>query len=201
VLDTDDLGSELRSIVREAGSHYSLAYQPAAGGSPTAGRSHEIEVRLSDLSLTARYRRGYVEKDAETWMTERILGALNLGISENPLGARLGAGEVRLGEKGTYRFPLHVIVPVERLAFEGDAVSRIAEVQVIVMARRTDTGALSRKEQSYRLQAAPGATGLANLPIELELEAGVYLTAVGIRDQASREASFISTTVQVGDAE
>jgi VWFA-related protein len=201
VLDRSELGPELQRIVEESGDRYSLAYEPARGESAAASgglrREHFIEVRVPD-GLTARYRRGYVEQDVESWMMERILGAMNLGIAENPLDARLGAGEVSEAEGGRYRFPLHVMVPVERVTFEGNTEPRIAEIQVTVLARHLDTGTVVRRDQSYRLQTRPGAGGFADLPIVLELEGGVHVTAVGVRDLGSREASFVSTTVQVG---
>lgn len=208
LLDRSELEPDLRGIVEESGDHYSLAFEPAHGPSAArakdARRSHEIEVRLGDRSLTARYRRGYVEKDPDTWLTERVLGALNLGIADNRLEARLGAGQVSAGEEGGFRFPLHVIVPIEHLAFVDVAANpgdelRVAELQVAVLARHIDTGVVVRRDQSYRLKGSPGATGSASLPIELRLEGGVYLTAVGVRDQTTGEASFISTTLQVGD--
>jgi VWFA-related protein len=208
LLDRSELEPDLRGIVEESGNHYSLAFQPTRSSSARRSggerREHEIEVRLRDRSLTARYRRGYVEKDPDTWLTERVLGALNLGIADNPLEARLGAGQVSAGDDGGFRFPLHVMVPVEHLAFVDVAASpgdemRIAELQVAVLARHIDTGVIVRRDQNYRLKGAPGATGVASLPIEMQLEGGVYLTAVGVRDQTTGEASFISTTLQVGD--
>jgi len=208
LLDRSELEPDLRGIVEESGDHYSLAFEPSRSSSTTRSgsekREHEIEVRLRDRSLTARYRRGYLEKDPDTWLTERVLGALNLGIADNRLEARLGAGQISAGEGGGFRLPLHVMVPVEHLAFVDVAASsgdemRLAELQVAVLARHIDTGVIVRRDQSYRLRGEPGATGLANLPIELQLDGGIYLTAVGVRDQATGEASFISTTLQVGD--
>ncbi len=204
IFNRNNLGPELARIGQDLQSYYSLAYQPPAstdGGK--ARREHRIEVRLSDDSLSARYRRGYLEKDPGRWLAERIEGALNLGITNNPLGVRLGAGDVtpgaaRPGGEATFRLPLHVMVPVERLAFLPRDGAHVAEITVRAMARSLGTGAVATRQQTYRVKGSPGAQGFANLVLELELGAGAQLTAIGIRDLASREASFVSTTLELG---
>ncbi len=206
VFNRNDLGPELARIGQDLRTYYSLAYQPPAGkdrGGGKGKREHRIEVRLADGSWTARYRRGYLEKDAGRWLAERIEGALNLGITNNPLGVRLGAGdilpgEVRPGGEGTFRLPLHVMVPVERLAFLPRDGGHVAEITVRAMARSLATGAVATRQQTYRVKGSPGAKGFANLVLELELGEGAQLTAVGVRDLVSREASFISTTLDLG---
>lgn len=195
VLNQNDFGSELRSIARESRTYYSLGYEPPAG---SAVRDHRIEVRLRDKSLTARYRRGYLEKDRSQWLTERIEGALNLGLTDNPLEVRLGAGTVAAGAEGSYRMPLLVMVPAERLAFLPRGEGHVAEVIVRVMTRAMDSSSLSVFDKTFQVKGAPGVTGLAQLAVELELSGGAHLTAVGVQDAGSREASFVSTTLQFG---
>ncbi len=207
IFNRNDLGPELAKIGQDLRTYYSLAYSPPAGD-PGAkqGREHRIEVRLRDDSLTARYRRGYLEKDDDRWLAERIEGALNLGITNNPLGVRLGAGDVTPGEarpggEATFRLPLHVMVPVERLAFVPGDGAHVAEITVRAMVRSLASGALATRQQTYRVKGSPGAQGFANLLLELELGEGAQLTALGIRDLGSREASFVSTTLQMGSGE
>jgi hypothetical protein len=211
VFNRNELGPDLVRISRDLGTYYSLAYRPPPGdgdrreggpreGGPREGgpREHSIEIRLADGSLDARYRRGYVEKNDTRWLMERIEGALNLGITDNPLGIRLGAGDIRPAGEGTFRVPIHVMVPVERLAFLPREGSHVAEVTVRAMARSLESGAVATRGQTFRVKGAPGATGWASLTLELELGAGAQLTALGVRDEASREASFVSTTLQLG---
>ncbi len=195
VLNQNEFGDELDRIAREMGTYYSLAYEPPAGGDVL---DHRIEVRVSDGSLNARYRRGYLEKSASRWLLERIEGALNLGISDNPLEVRLGAGELSSGGEGSFRLPLHVMVPVERLAFMPRQEGASAEIVVRVLARNTSTRALVMFDKTFVVPGSPGATGFADLTIVLELPEGTHLTAVGVQDTTSREASFVSTTLQIG---
>ena len=192
VFNRNDLGPELARIASSARSYYSLAYAPPRGDA--AGTAHRIEVELDDASLTARYRRGYLEKSSDRWLGERVEGALNLGITRNPLGVGLGAGAAEIGEEGKVKIPLVVQLPVDRLTFlPRDGGEWIAEVVVKVLARRLDSDALALRDQTFRLRGAPGATGRVDLPVTLELDGGMYLTAVGVRDHASREVSYIST--------
>lgn len=198
VYSQNDLGPELSRIGSELQHYYSLAYQPPAGGSGGDRRQHDIEVRLADRSLTPRYRRGYLEKDPTQWLVERIEGALNLGITSNPLAVRLGAGAVEEPSPGTYRMPLHVMVPVERLAFLPSQGSFFADLRLHILTRAVDGNELVSQDKSFRVQGSPEATGFADLAVALELVAGTHVTAIGVQDANTREASFVSTTLQVG---
>lgn len=201
VFNQNDLAPALAGIGRDLGTYYSLAYSPPAGEKKDAGkerRQHRIEVRLRDKDWTARYRRGYVEKDAKQWLTERIEGALNLGITSNPLEVRLGAGEIRPGDEETFYLPLHVMIPVERLVFLPQGDSLLAEVTLRAMIRSVGSGTMTVQDKTVRVKGAPGATGFASLVMELKLDAGTHVTALGVRDEGSGEASFVSTLLQVG---
>ena len=198
VFNQSDLAPELSRIGGEIQHYYSLAYRPPAGGTGGERRDHRIEVSVGDRSLTTRYRRGYLEKDPSQWLTERIEGALNLGLTSNRLEVRLGAGAIRESAPGTYRIPLHVMVPVERLAFLPQAGMRLAAITLRVMARPVDGSRMLVEDRTFQVQGAPGATGFADLAVELEMAAGTHVTAIGVRDDNTREASFISTTLQVG---
>lgn len=204
IFNQNEPGTELVEVARDLQSYYSVAYRPPADDASDAKkrrREHRIEVRLGDDSLKARYRRGYLEKDDDRWLMERIQGALNLGITSNPLEVKIGAGEVRPGAADgprTSHIPLHVMVPVERLTFLPHDGSSVAEVTIRAMARSLESGALASRTQTYRIKGSPGAAGWADLVIELELGSGGHLTALGVRDLASREASFVSTTLDLG---
>jgi hypothetical protein len=45
----------------------------------------------------------------------------------------------------------------------------------------------------------PGATGVASLTLELELDRGTNVLAVALRDETSGTTSLVSTTIDVGD--
>jgi VWFA-related protein len=205
IFNQNELGNELAGIGRDLGTYYSLAYAPPQGkdrgtkdrSTGKGRRQHRIKVELRDRSWTARYRRGYLEKDATEWLTERIEGALNLGITSNPLEVRLGAGEIRPSGEGTFFLPLHVMAPVERLAFLPQGGSPFAEITLRTMSRNLASGAVTLHDKTLRVKGSPEAEGFADLVIELELDEGTHLMALGVRDEATGEASFISTTLEV----
>lgn len=197
IVDRNELGPELIGIGEASRTYYSLAYEPPVASAAGGPRSHRIEVKLADGSLVARYRRGYREKGPEQWLTERIEGALNLGITSNPLAVRLGAGAIRPGAGEGRQLPLHVMVPVERLTFLPRDAERVAEIKLKVLARSLATDLLVLREKSYQVKGAPEAGGSVDLPILLELAPGAYLAAIGVQDQVSREASFVSTALEI----
>ena len=90
------------------------------------------------------------------------------------------------------------MVPAERLAFMPQGESHIAEISVRIMARSVESGQMAIRDKTLRVRGAPGATGLADLAVELDLAAGTHVTAIGVRDEATREASFVSTALQIG---
>ncbi len=198
VFNQNEFGAALRRIGQDLQSYYSLAYEPPAAGGAAGQRDHRIELRVGDGTLVSRYRRGYREKDRTRWLTERIEGALYLGIVSNPLEVRLGAGEEKTAADGSLRLPLYVMVPAERLAFLPRDGAFVTEVTVRILVRSFGTGALAMRDESFRVKGSPGATGWVSLPVELELGPGAHLAAVGVLDGGTGEASFVSTTLQVG---
>ncbi len=198
VFNRNELGPELIEIGNEIQHYYSLAYEPPATTTGSGRRDHRIEVRVADGSLKARYRRGYLEKDPGQWLTERIEGALNLGLTSNPLEVRLGAGAIQEPAPGSFRLPLHVMIPVEHLAFLPQQGSFFADVTVRALTRALDGDRLVTQDKVFRVRGSPEATGFADLVVPLELDAGTHVTAIGVQDTNTREASFVSTTLQIG---
>ncbi|HEV8628730.1 MAG TPA: VWA domain-containing protein [Thermoanaerobaculia bacterium] len=192
VINQNDFGIVLQTIGQEIQSYYSLAYRPPRAG---AGE-HRIAVSLEDRSLTARYRRGYREKDGEERMRELLESALYLGITANPLDVRLGAGAIRpRGER--HVLPLHIFVPVEGLAFVGPQDAQAAELRVQVLARNVVNPRTAWLTKGFRVRRPAGASGQADLTVEVELDAGTNVVAVGLRDEGSRATSLVSTTVEI----
>lgn len=48
------------------------------------------------------------------------------------------------------------------------------------------------------MKGSPGVEGYVNLVFELEFGEGAQMIALGVRDAASREVSFISTNLDLG---
>lgn len=198
IFNTNTFDDDLLAIAREMSSYYSLAYEPPHGGDE---REHEIRVRLKSKNLRARHRRGYRDKNADLRMTERLQGAVYLGLVDNPLGVRLGAGTVSPGGKDLMVFSLHVLVPAEKIVFLPQGEGVIAQVSVQVSTRNTKDQKGIFDHRAYRINwDTQSDQEMVSLVMDLEVPPGVHLLAVGVRDDATRETSFVSTTVEVHGA-
>ena len=199
IFNRNEFGAELTAIAREMSSYYSLAYEPSHGGDQ---REHEIKVRLKDKRLDARHRRGYRDKSPDTQMTERLQAAIYLGLVDNPLGVRLGAGTVRPAAEGNrLRMPLHVLVPAESVVFLPTGEGVVAQLSVQVSTRNTVDNKGLFDHRAYRINWQTEADReMVGVVLDLEIPPGVHLVAVGVRDDATREMSFVSTTVEIHPA-
>ena len=131
-------------------------------------------------------------------MSERLQGAVYLGLVDNPMGVRLGAGEIRAAGKGRITVPLHIMLPAESVAFlpeEGWVVAHLS-VQVATRNTKNDKGTFEHSAFRVRRSAATDRE-LVSVMMELNLPEGVHLVAVGLRDDATRESSFVTTTLQL----
>jgi VWFA-related protein len=200
IFDTNRFGAEFAQIGREMSNYYSLAYEPPHGGD---GREHRIEIRIdADANFRVRHRRGYRDKNTGARMAERLEGALFLGLVSNPLGARLGAGDLSDSGGGSFTLPLHVLVPIESMTFldppPGGEAKAMARLDVLAVARDSRGRESAVRERVFRVERPPGGDeGLANLVLTLELDRTEYTIGVAIRDLSSGETAYISTSVDL----
>jgi VWFA-related protein len=195
IFNRNEFGDELVAISQEMSSYYSLAYEPPHNGDE---REHEIDVRLKNKELQARYRKGYRDKSADVQMTERLQGAVYLGLVDNPLGVRLGAGTLVPAAKGRLDIPLHVLVPAKNITFLPNENGVVAQLSVQVSTRNTVDQKGVFDHRAYRINwHTPTDQELVALKIDLEVPPGVHLVAVGVRDDATLVTSFVSTTIEV----
>jgi VWFA-related protein len=195
VLNQNDYERALQEVGREMLNFYSLAYQSPTGGDRA---NHRIEVRLREPGLEVRYRQGYLQKSVTERFAESIQGALYLGLVDNPLEARLGAGEFRSAGEGSVILPLRVILPVEMISFVPAGETLTAAILIRVVARDIESGEVHRKDQNFQVKHDPDSGGeWMQLPVELQLNAGPHMFVVGVLDQESGLASTVSTTLEV----
>ena len=187
---------ELEKIAEDMTGFYSLAYAPTHGGD---GLEHTIEVKVRGRNLRIRHRPGYRDKSQDQRMLERLQSALYLNLMANPLGVSLGAGEITAGEKDRLKVPLHVRVPVDEITFLPQKDGDFASLKVAVLTRDERRAKSSFKQEGYRL-ARPEVEGeglTVSLVVELDLEAGIHVIAFGVRDEATRVASYVATGVDL----
>ena len=196
VFNRNRFGPELAAIGNEMNGYYSLAYEPLHDGD---GDEHQIEVDVRGAGLRARHRRGYRDKTADERLEERLESAIHLGLMSNPLAARLGAGTLEATGKNSYRLSLHVLVPVDKVAFLPTAEGELARLTVRVLGRNARNRRLADDAQTYRFARPPADTETLDLLVPLEIGRGPLVLAVGLRDEATRETSYLSTTLEIGD--
>lgn len=194
-LNQNDYVEAFSELGTEILSFYSLAYQPPAND---LGPEHKIGVRMQDRALEARYRRGYLQKSADQRFSESLQGALFLGLVDNPLQARLGAGEYRATDEGSVVVPLRVLLPVELVSFIVSGEQLMAGVLVRILSRNLENGQITRADKNFQVRHQPGGEGeWIQLPVELELGPGQHQLAIGVLDQESGVTSLVSTTVDL----
>ena len=183
-------------IGQEMTSYYSLAYEPPHGGDRG---DHQIKVRIKGKdNLNVRHRRGYRDKGSDERLNDRLYSSLYLGLSDNPLEAKLGAGAVQAAGKKTFAFPLHVAVPADKLTFMPQESGSLAGVTVEVAAKSPENVKIFKTRTSYEIPQPDGDDNpLIDLVLSLELEEGRYVLAVAVRDEASQLTSYVSTAIEI----
>lgn len=196
IFNRNQFDGELEQIANEMASYYSLAYRPLHGGDRG---EHRIRVRVRGRDLQVRHRRGYRDKSSDQRLDERLDGALYLGLIENSLDVRLGAGRLRAASRGKRRLPLHVRVPAARVAFLPLDDKEMAQIEVRVKSRNLNNANIVQESKTFLVEMPPDPeTRLLDLLFNLEIPEGVNVVAVAVRDDATRETAFVSTTVAVG---
>lgn len=150
--------------------------------------------------MKVRYRRGYQDKNPDIRMAEQLQGAVYLGLVENPLGVRLGAGSVRTLSEKSVALPLHVIVPIENVVFLPEEEGMVAHLTLQISTQLSTNQKGIFEQKVYRIAKPPEDQELLSMVLELQLPQGVHVVAVAVRDDATREASFVSTTVELNAA-
>lgn len=194
VSNTNNIAGEMGAIAREMQSYYSFAYPlPQTDDGP----EHKITVKLADSSLKVRYRKGYLAKDSDQRMNETMEGALNLGLTSNPLAIRLGAGELNEREDGSFAQELVTLIPSENVTFLPADGMYLGRLKLKVLAKNLDSdkvGMLDKRFSAVR----PVSPGSLSLPIGMVLNKGSYLIVVGVRDEVTNETSVVSTNLSIG---
>jgi VWFA-related protein len=195
IFNRNSFDAELEAISREMSAYYSMAYEPTHGGDR---KEHEIEVRMKDKGLQARHRRGYRDKDQDSQMTERLQAAIYLGLVDNPLGVRLGVGTVSPMNEKMLTLPLHILVPAEKVVFLPTEAGVSAQLSVQVSTRNTADQKGLFEHRAYRINwQTDSDQEMVAVSLDLEVPPGVHLVAVGVRDDATRDTSFVSTTLEI----
>jgi VWFA-related protein len=111
-INTNDWKSSLDDLAADFSNFYSLGFRSSKA---TVDKPHSIEVIVKRKGLTARFRRGLLEKSIETRTAETVLASLHYPRIENPLGISLTMGQSKPYDQDNYLMPVRVAIPVAKM--------------------------------------------------------------------------------------
>jgi VWFA-related protein len=117
ILNKNDITVALKDLERDCTSFYSLGYRSLRSG---ADRPHKVDVRVKRKGLSARARRSYLEKSAETRISEATLSALVFPRDDNPLAVGLETGTPAPADRSNFLVPIRIRVPYSRITLLPD---------------------------------------------------------------------------------
>jgi VWFA-related protein len=195
IRDTNSFDDALERIAADLGTYYSLGFSPGEGFD--AGM-HRIEIRARRPGLGVRHRREFHLKTPSERLDELALRAIYLGVAPEAFDLRLAHGEIRSVSGDRFLLPIHVLVPVDRIAYreQGDG-PPMASLEVVVHGRSPDQPEAPAVRRTFRFARPEAATGRAELVVEIPLRPGLHVIGVGVRDQVSGEVAAVATTLGV----
>jgi VWFA-related protein len=214
VRNTNDLAGGFGRIARESRVFYLLGFYPPEGKAVRKWR--KVRVQVTRPGLTVRARRGYTlgrettepqaarrEKKDKRDKPQRVVDpaitrALDSAHDAADIPLRAMAYVLEPGPNDT----AHVVVAIEldarRLVFQPKGPSRVARVDLSVVASGRDSGRGFRHDDTLEILAhgaeAPGWRAVAR---EFELPPGVSQARVVVRDQASGARGAVSQRLEV----
>lgn len=199
---TNNFRAAFERIERDFNSYYSLGYR---SGTQRVDRRRNIEVRAKNKSYQVRSRRSFVEKSIDTEMSDRVLANLFHQSSTNDLGIFLTTKMPTPEDRGTFRVPVEVHIPIDQLTFlpGEDGFHRGGfSLWLVVADTRNDTSDVQKQEHSItltddQLAQLKGRTYIYTVP--LILRSGRNTISVGLVDQFSRQRGFARQDVLAKD--
>jgi VWFA-related protein len=200
ILDANDALPDLARMREDFSSSYSLGFTPQ--GHSGDGREHRLEIRVKRPGIRLRYRQSYRDKPVMEKAVDRTLAALFYGIEDNPLRVVMEIGEPAPAEGGQYAVPVHLKIPLFKLAIVNRQDTYEGKLRILV-AVRDDTGATSAVRQvevplHISRKEVLNAMGQYYLyTLTLKLKPGEQHVAVAVRDDFAAATSYLSRPVTV----
>jgi VWFA-related protein len=200
VVNTNDVSAGLELIRDDLFSYYSLGYTISASGED---RVHRIEVSLpGHPEYELRYRRRFVEKSRETQVQDRVFSSLMVDVADNQMELSLAAGSRVPASDERWTVPLHLSLPLSRVALVPEGGDYVGRLVLFVGAREVDgrQSDVQRQEHEIRIPAAQAATAAGQsfgIDLQLLMGRGQHRVGVGVLDVVTRQASYQRLVVTV----
>ena len=200
ILDANDFLPDLARMRDDFSSFYSIGYTPAHNGD---AREHKIQVRVKRPDIRLRYRESYRDKPALEKMVDRTLAALLYGIEDNPLDISLEVGDQTPGPSGTWTVPVHLRIPLFKLAILNREETFEGNLRLFVVTRTPDGGQSPVRQVEVplsipRKQVLRAMGQFYLYTLTLQLRPGEQQLAVGVRDEIAATTSYLSRPLEVG---
>lgn len=185
---------------------YSLGFTP---DHPATGEMHRLEVELVGRAAKGRqlsYRRSYRDKQTEAQLVDRLISALYLDRTRNPLGVSVDSGTPKRVIRDVYDVPIEIVLPRPAFrAFPGSDDPR-GQARVWLTAVHEDGTRSDVRQQYIDIEPPAGDPAVAGsavaaphrLVVQLELLEGASRVAVGVRDEVTQEMALLTLRVEVG---
>lgn len=202
ILDTNDFLPDLGRLLQDFESYYSLGYMPAHSGD---GREHRLAVKVKRPDTRLRYRQSYRDKPALEKTLDRTLAALLYGLEDNPLQVTVEVGEQVPGPAGTFNVPIHLKIPLWKLAILNNETLFEGNLRLLVATRSEDGRSSPVRQievplQIPRKQVLSAMGRFYVYTLTLQLQPGEQRVAVAIRDELAATTSYLSRAVTVSTA-
>lgn len=199
-LNTNNILGALDAMQRDFDNYYSLGIAPVHA---VVGRSYDLEVKVRRPGLTVRHRSGYRDKSPETRVHEGTLASLIYGTESNPLAIRLELGSGQPQDKGNYRVPVVVRVPIGKVTLVPTQGMHRGSVRIVVgvIDEEGRISPLSQTPVPIDIPAADLATAVRQefvYEVELLMRDGLQVVAVGVRDEVAGDTSFVRQGIRLG---
>jgi VWFA-related protein len=199
ILNTNNFARGLDEVAADLDTYYSLGYTPP---NPGDGRYHRVEVKVKRRGLTARYRQGYRDKTLESRMEDGTLAALLYGASVNPLGIEVRLGTPVAVDRGNFRVPVEVRIPLGRIALLPQGDQHHGRLRVVLAALDGDGETSAPAQQPFAVSVPSAEMGRAvdsfyTYAAELLMRRGNHHLAVGVNDELGGESAFVRQLVRV----
>jgi len=201
ILNSNDVQGDLQHLADDLFTYYSVGYSINSSG---ADKVHRIEVELPGRSdLEVRHRRTFVEKSLETRVQDAVLTGLMFERDDNPMAVELELGRPAPAPEGRSLVPVEVSFPVESVAMLPELEEYVGRVVLFVAVRDRDgkQSDLQRREHEVRMPVADYQTRRHEtyaIDLQLLMESGAYRVSVGLMDQVTRQASYLTAEYRVG---
>jgi len=199
IFDANNLATDMARIQDDLGHYYSLGYTPPHTGD---GRDHKIVVKVERPGVRVRHRQIYRDKPPLERVVDRTLAALFLGTGDNPLGVTLELGQTAPGGAGSI-VPIRILIPLATLGLSLHGTNYDGKVRVFVATQSAAGGNSSVRQMEVPLHI-PMENSQATMmqsylyEVKLQLPPGEHRVAVGVRDDVTTLASYLTQKVQVG---